>query len=505
MAIKEAAESEKFYFTGTAIMLSAVSGISSSIASALTISVIVKSKDFKTYHRIMLFMACCDFVTGSLMGLSTTLMPSDVIYPFSGPAFIGNTISCEAQGFLIITGLAFASWSNMYLNVYYLCTIRYSFGEEIFRKFDFIFLGILVCFALPLPIYFWRQNFINPTPLETYCTTGPYPYECFTNLNVPCIRGKSFSGNVQYVLTAYAFLGWGLQFTVLVITMTLIIQTFSDADRALNRHQIQRIGHSRADEESLGILESARSMTRTVMVQAFMYVLAYLIVIPIELIALFETPDWHSPRYAALKEFLFPLQGFFNAFIFIYHKALDVSRARPELSKWACLKCVLFRPATVPQFYISGMFLVKNKRASDNLERGQERSLVSNEVFDEEFNKLSNSFSSRSSEPSDCLKWNDDEHDYYPSTPSNDNQSLALSALGVKVPDDENMRKNIQSVKTYYYHEVRNIVSGARAPFTQQVEEADEDDSTSGWGLISYQHKRVHQMETIEEENSEIT
>ena len=121
-------DTSRFYFTRTASVLQSCSGTLSFFSSATIIYIILKSKSNTEYHRIMVFMAFWDMVSSSMFAISTIPMPKDVIYPYGGPSF-GNIRTCEAQAFLIWVGIPFTSSTNMLLNIYYLCTVRYKINE----------------------------------------------------------------------------------------------------------------------------------------------------------------------------------------------------------------------------------------------------------------------------------------------------------------------------------------------------------------------------------------
>ena len=309
----------------------------------------------------------------------------------------------------------------------------------------------------------------------------------------------------------YAFILYGMQLLILMVSMALIVQTFHQADQALKYHRGRRLESSSTstDGESLDILKSDRSITRTVMVQASMYILAYLMVVPLPLISFFETQEWNI-SYPIAKQLLFPLQGFFNSFIFVYHKYLDVSRGRPKLSSWACLKYVLYEAANVPQLYISGMFLV-NKTTTNKgmLRRGSP-------VFIDTMNEIErhNFFSRSSSNPSEIQKWNDD-YESLLSAPSNDDKSLALSSLGpTKVHDGEKISRNAGMIQqnhlhcsaqnTTYYGEIRESLKLKDwAVRSRQYEEEDVDEVDDGKSSLisSYDYDFEADLETIDEES----
>lgn len=426
-------DTSRFYFTRTASVLQSCSGTLSFFSSATIIYIILKSKSNTEYHRIMVFMAFWDMVSSSMFAISTIPMPKDVIYPYGGPSF-GNIRTCEAQAFLIWVGIPFTSSTNMLLNIYYLCTVRYKINEDSFRKYARIFLVVATCAILPLPIFFAATGFFNPHPFKTVCCAGPYPYDCYDGTDIPCIRGGSYSmSNLNTLAEIYAVSIFGLQFVVLIMSMILIVLTFHSSDRAPAR----KCERATSGTNDLLNLETKKSMTRVVMQQAMMYIFAYLLTIPLLIAAFYEEHEGWS-QFAIAKQVLAPLQGFFNALIFIYHKIENLQRLKPQLSFWDSLSVVLCNPSQVPHVIISGISLVESSSKTDLV--GSAKS--------------------------------------YPSEPSFES-SLALSNPYAKVSDAETYHP------LSYYQAIRDTLERASLPSNRMKEdEREEQDFPFGNAVI---------------------
>jgi hypothetical protein len=111
-----------------------VTGSISFLCSMIIISIVLRSiSGLKTtYHRIIFGLSFADCVTSFAIALTTIPMPKDVIYPFEMPSY-GNIATCEAQGLAFMMGTVVAFCMNGLLNIYYLCTLRYSTKEKKFR------------------------------------------------------------------------------------------------------------------------------------------------------------------------------------------------------------------------------------------------------------------------------------------------------------------------------------------------------------------------------------
>jgi hypothetical protein len=409
----------------------------------------------------MVFMAFWDMVSSSMFAISTIPMPKDVIYPYGGPSF-GNIRTCEAQAFLIWVGIPFTSSTNMLLNIYYLCTVRYKINEDSFRKYAQIFLVVATCAILPLPIFFAATGFFNPHPFKTVCCAGPYPYDCYDGTDIPCIRGGSYSmSNLNTLAEIYAVSIFGLQFVVLIMSMILIVLTFHSSDRAPAR----KCERATSGTNDLLNLETKKSMTRVVMQQAMMYIFAYLLTIPLLIAAFYEEHEGWS-QFAIAKQVLAPLQGFFNALIFIYHKIENLQRLKPQLSFWDSLSVVLCNPSQVPHVIISGISLVES--SSKNAQGVPESAPSRSET------------SPNRSVPSDLVG----SAKSYPSEPSFE-PSLALSNPYVKVSDAETYHGEKEEVTRSYYQAIRdNLERTSLSSNRMKEDEREEQDFPFGNAVI---------------------
>ena len=159
-------------------------GTISLLSSALVLWVIARSRVYTTYHQIICFMSSWDVVLSLSIGLTSIPMPKDVLYPFQGPVY-GNTFTCEAQAFAFLLGSGFTLSSNMFLNIYYLCTIRYNVEEKKFRKYAWpLFLLFSTVLTLWMSMQLLITGSLNPTPYESFCIVGTYPVSLPSGLDV---------------------------------------------------------------------------------------------------------------------------------------------------------------------------------------------------------------------------------------------------------------------------------------------------------------------------------
>ena len=166
-----------FYLSRPAIILASVTGTVSFLSSVTIVYIIVKSKDYSQYHRIMLFMSFWDMLTSFSIALTSLPMPKDdVVYDVEGPT-LGTKGTCEMQAFVIMAGISNIIGTNTYLTIYYLCKIKYQMDDNVFRKrrADPIFLICNTCISFLIPIEGLLSNSLGPTYREPYCMVKAYP------------------------------------------------------------------------------------------------------------------------------------------------------------------------------------------------------------------------------------------------------------------------------------------------------------------------------------------
>ena len=287
-------------------------------------------------------MSFWDMVTSFWVALSTTAMPKDTIYPFEGPKY-GSFKLCAAQSFLVLLGFGISICSNMFLAIYYLCTIRYKVDEAIMTKrLEPLFAFLSLVLSLVLPVFFASHNYLNPTPNESFCAVGPYPFECDETV-IPCERGKPLPPATYTFMQIYAVSVIGIQFLTIVVSMFLIVHTFYLAERELNKNQT-------TDHAT-----NTRFMIRIIVRQALMYILASLLTWCWSIMQFFVDTE---PIVLGTAIFT-PLQGFFNAISFIYHKVENIQRSQNyDTNFYEALKVVLCNPNEVVEVCISGIAII---------------------------------------------------------------------------------------------------------------------------------------------------
>ena len=328
-------EKSPFMFTRAAQIIPTTTATISALSSLLVLTIVGRSwlrrSEIGAYHLIIVIMSVSDLISSVPMALTTLPMPADVrqFYPFASKSY-GNIATCEAQGFLISFGFNMGLGSTCMLCVYYVSTIRYGIMADTFKK---IALPILFCFFLAVALAFscllLSHDYLNPLPHEPYCLAGPYPVGCKEADGDPntqeCVRGHP-SGVVafsKFKISAFAVLL--LIFVTVAASLVLVVLTIFSTETERTKNGV--IG-----EEIIEYSGSARrSETRVVVWQAVMYIAAFVSTV----IAYFMTGIASGKGTLTfyntvdpLKVTLMPLQGFFNAGIFVYYEIYAIRKTQ---------------------------------------------------------------------------------------------------------------------------------------------------------------------------------
>jgi len=364
------ADIETINTSWTGIVISTVSAAASLLGSAIIIFLILRSSaGLKTvYNRILFGMSLYDILQSIPIALTTLPMPKDMIYKQFDGIVIGNATSCSIQGFIFVTGAAGAAIYNAILCIYYVCSIRFGMKDEIFRRCLEPFLHLsVVSLSLFLAIWVWHYQQINPSPVQfTWCATNIYPYWCGED-DEECSyqRGQP---EVALILPIVVTASIIIIAATVVISMIMIIRCVYSRERLLKAYMGDNDAISRGNQRRLGAYKSDVQYTKEVVFQALMYTLVFFAVFHHPLLNAVIKRDrgapYESNQTKEIAHLVFrPLQGFFNAIIFINHKVRNFRRTRPALSLYEALKVVFERREEDPEHIVSNLILVKRDTA----------------------------------------------------------------------------------------------------------------------------------------------
>lgn len=242
---------------------------------------------------------------------------------------IGNQQTCEAQAFIIYLSWGYTVFTNLFLNVYYLCTIRYNVNNVKFRAYaEPAFILLSTTFSIVMPIYFLKHGaFGADQNLETYCTMIK-------------IDDTTHSSFLEY----YSISFLGSLFIVILCTMVLIISTVW-----------------RGGDLGTGADDFIKHQRHRIAFQAVLYVLSFLLTWVFTIITMFirDSPSLEAARYIFM-----PSQGIFNLIIFTMHK-VHAARANEnedeKLTTWQTIYYFFKNPEKFrDRHMIANMELIEN-------------------------------------------------------------------------------------------------------------------------------------------------
>eukprot|EP00979_Chaetoceros_neogracilis_P003892 scaffold676_cov175-Chaetoceros_neogracile.AAC.1 len=376
--LSEDISTSSFSQTRAGWVIPTVTSIISFFASALIIYIIARSDRNRytaTYHRIMVFMSIADMLSSSAISLTTIPMPQDVneVYSFDGNSY-GTVVTCEIQAFTYVLGISLSAGASLCLSVYYLLTIRYHVSHQVITRCvePTFFIMTLLMGAIPQIFTTLRRQLYNPNPLMSWCVVSEFPQGCSDD-GVGCIRGQEGAAKARTIV-------W---FQVAALTILQVVCLGSIVATVYTRHKEQaqtelfniygsnqlvpkyeedlqpasieevswrdegEVQYQEVEKESDAPLQhnnGANSIqdTRMIVKHAIMYAVAFVGTNFFPILS----PD--STILAILTITFRPLQGFFNALIFISQKVYIIRQADEDLTFYKALNRIIMSPSVVP-------------------------------------------------------------------------------------------------------------------------------------------------------------
>ena len=345
-----------------AVIAPRVSGCLSAICSLLIIFVIFRSRARvgTIYHRIMLGLSIADIMGSLAMALTSLPMPSEmplekeIGYHWAGTR-LGNTHTCNAQGFFAVFGIVTMFAYNVSLCLYYACAISMGMKEVNIKKYIEVVLlhGFPISSGLlsaVLPLFY---DMYNPSIANvSWCFAQSYPLECEWRESVDCIRGAAS------MTATYAQIGAILLFfTVIVISLLSVNIKVRQTDRI-----IKSISKSYTHHPSYKDIVKRHNNSKVILIQSLAYVLTFLLTLLLPMLrgAIFFL-DGRGPKVAStydkLMLFMLPMQGCLNFVIFVSHKVHGRMRVDESVSAQEAF-LGLFSSMPIDPCYISRIVMV---------------------------------------------------------------------------------------------------------------------------------------------------
>ena len=278
----------------------------------------------------MFGMSFFDILSSVAIGLSTLPMPKDLPFPHSpyDGTRLGNVQTCEAQGFMFILGFITVFAYNAMLFIYYTCSIAFQLKEKKIVKFVEPILHIApIAFGLSVAIPPLIHDLYNPTTWDAWCTIAATGRGKET-LNEDWMKMKM--SNIDALVTQLCI----TLIALISVSTALIVWRVMKVERQLQNPRIKRRSAAQLQEAT-----RSHGNTKVVVKQVLAYLLSFAISLGVLLVrSVIVEPEW----VIYLSFALMPLQGFFNALIFISHKVYNYRRVYGGVSRCDVIK-LLFR------------------------------------------------------------------------------------------------------------------------------------------------------------------
>ena len=328
-----------------------ISGSFSAASSALIVYIILRSrrKLSSIYHRIMFGMSVAGIMGSVSMALATLPMPShmpreeEFDLSWSGPR-LGNTHTCNAQGFFFMFGVCTMFCYNSALCSYYCAAIAFRIKEKNIRKYIEPWLhGFSIGVPLVFAIAPLAGNLYNPSSFEDvpWCLISVYPVDCDYRSNgtaetdVECIRG---GGTLFMLVPRIIMVATFMTLTSIILSLSIVLWRVIKTERAITsiynalprRTRNHRDNHQVRENVAEDVPNIARRQnhnSKVVLIQAMAYVFS--LVFTLTFPTLNALKDLYPQSSFAqgvrrmsdtLETSFLPLQGVFNFIIFLGHK-----------------------------------------------------------------------------------------------------------------------------------------------------------------------------------------
>ena len=355
------------------------SGSISVVASIGLACHILRSHDglSTTYHRLVFGLSVADIFSSFGQALSSTMAPKEMNYliPFAR----GNTVTCDAQGFIIATGYFIGAIYNSSTCLYYLAIIRYNKKDEYIKnKLEPWFHGISIIVPLIICFTTFAMKGYNAVPNSPTCFADQsIPPHCIgyengvtpEGFSTPCGRVDeknpilllaSFSGYVVALLMAP---------TVIIVTMILMHRSVAKIEKNMKKYGVNALrlaarsggNADNTEDQGRGVMDRIKkrincliptclrrdddqvasrsnnltSQKRAILQMATSYVLAWgFVFIPLMfgLIVRMLLDEFRIPEI--LIAIFTPLQGLFTFLAYMAPKVRNAKRSKRENLTW---------------------------------------------------------------------------------------------------------------------------------------------------------------------------
>jgi len=300
-----------------------ISASLSIIASTAIVYMIVLDRGVKLKqpnHRFLLVMSFFDIIQSIAQAFASAPIPSD-----SGTyGAMGNSATCAAQGFLMQLGLAVPLY-NTSLSLYYLFSIRYKVQNREFAR-----------------------------KIEPFCHFISISFPLTTAMAGLYLGNIGQRGFICWVPKNHAWLMWCsiveviLCFIIIFVAMFLTYRAVLERHTAMSKYDFATNVGRRSSMTRKGVCEAHETMKQaSVYVAAFFFTFIWLI-----LTIIVNQTSGPSYTLRVLSAIFYPLQGFWNFFVYTRRGCTTLRRQHPERSYFWVLQTIVVVPASARRMSI---------------------------------------------------------------------------------------------------------------------------------------------------------
>ena len=320
----------------------------------------------RTYNRIMIGLSTSDLTAG----VGGLVFKNWTVPAESGLAYgaVGNTLTCSINGFFT----NFLIGSMLYtacLAVYFVLKVRFEVHENVISKYyEPFFHAIPIVVTLTSGVVGIFLEAFNPfDELAGFCWISDYPPGCSRphRDDLECLRGQD-----SYVLAKMLASGTiAITLLTIITCMVLIVAHVWTTEK-----RMQRFNHA-------GISIHSTKVTQETAIQALLYI-GFFFLSTVGLIVIQLSPKQESRETASyyfplslVTEILSPMQGFFNAIIYIRPRFRELTADSTIPSDWA-----FYRNASAA---LSWAATRASNHVSDWTKRGRKKSFDTDEDLEQ--------------------------------------------------------------------------------------------------------------------------
>ena len=309
-------------------VLPKVTSIPSLLGSAYIIQHVLRKRNGRIYHRILLVMSAMDFIYAAKCFMSTWVIPSELTIWQAR----GNTQTCDAWGFMGHGASLSSALYNASLAIYFCLTVAFGWRERALQqrcKFE------TLAHAIPLVVG-WSTAIASlllelNNPIGWTCWIGTYPPGCGLPApwSPPCQRASVKQVDIYRWALFHAELWFA--FVLCAIAMIIMVMKVRQRENAMARYVFGGDGSDSTRRSS----ERRVILSQKVTTQASLYIFFFFVtwIFPMVQFVVGNQTGYLLFPFLVLTTLVNPLQGFYDAIIYarpryLQYREREVTRRR---------------------------------------------------------------------------------------------------------------------------------------------------------------------------------